>query len=396
MKILKPVYLYCMLLLIVSLGAPTICAEDLTTTNKYPNVKIKLFDFTSVRFMGHPIGIGDAQVQFSDYKSTCYAFGENTYMISHLKNEITEKPMEIPEKRAWEERYQLKFRFGQWYFRVKDQIYRIAQGAGSPELIFAPKRNFTQFEISPAGKILLICSGVPQVPVNNWAYFDPFDYYKDGTLKFISVYDASSIEPEKEFEIPDAIAGTIKMVGHIAGPNRSFWVSDTLVIYSSELGRIWCYDSSSSRLNELSTPWASLNHNFIEENIGLTRVPSLLEKTVYIPRDTFPSGFVFFPTDYDTVYLIVRWDKITESGINEYFEKVKSSPFYGGITKLEVRSELLKFFRIDLSKMKIESLGDQEYLLEQLKPLKGHYLLDFDSTPVRWPVYSPPPAVNPK
>ncbi|GEM_PF-3909197 len=375
-------------------GMIAICAESTPSTNKYPNVKIKPFDLTSVYFTSYPIGVGDAQIQFSDFKSSCYIFGENTYIISNLKNEIQEKPIQIPEKRAWDERHQLKFRFGHWYFRIKDQIYKLSQETKNPELILAPKRNFSQFEISPEGKILLICSGTPQVPINNWAFSDPFDYYVDGTLKFISIYGISSLEPEREIEIPNAIADTIGMVGHITGPKRSFWVSDTLILHSSELGRIWCYDSSNFKLKELSTPWTSLSANFIEENIGLTRVPSLLRKTVYIPRDTFPSKFVFFPSNFDTIYLIASWSKITDSGITDYLEKVRSSPFYGGMTKLEVRNKLVKFFRIDLSKMKIELLGDQEYLLEQLKPLKGHYLLDFDSTPIRWPAYSPPPGAN--
>ncbi len=364
--------------------------------NACPTVKMKAFDYSTVRFTSHPIGIGDARVQFSNYKSTCYAFGDKIYTISNSKNEILERPIEIPERRAWDDRHQLKFRFGYWYFRIKDHIFKINPETKKSELFFAPKRNFSQFEISPTGKILLICSGLPQTAVNNWAYAEPFDYYIDSTLKFISIFDHASIEPEKELEIPNPVRDTIEVVGHIAGPSDSFWVSDTLVIHSCDLGRIWCFDFSNSKLNELPPFWASLDTKFVQENIKLARIANSIRKTIYIPRDTFPTRFVFFPVDFDTVYLIAKWDKITDSLINDYLEKGKSSPICGGMTKLETRNDQLKFYRIDLSKMKIELLEDQDYLREQLKRFKGHYLLDFDSTPIPWPIYSPPPPVGPR
>ncbi len=357
-----------------------------------PVVPYKPFRIKSTFHVTESLGETELLLQYATPSQTVYASGEQLVAVFNATLRIEKKPTDIPFRSNWDEQFQMKFRNGAWYYRLSDIIKRIDPNTGSQATVLTPKRHFSQFEVSPYGQLILIGTGLPQPKIPGHHYRDPLSYCIENTIEFASIYFEYDETPAKSISLPDDFEFTQRQVGNIKGPGRSFWMGDTLLIHSPELGRIWTMELAEWQLKELVVPWASLNRELVEKNKIKTAKNIFNHTSVQISRDLFPETFEFWPSDESTAVLVVQWARITKEQALASMREIRAFGLCSDSIEIKPRESTTKFYELDVVNARIKALDNQTELRHKLKAVGPQHLIRYDGLAIPIPTYHAPAA----
>jgi len=316
------------------------------------------FDYVRESSISRGLEIDDYEIQSFENYSLYYILNNFLYKITTFPLSIEEKPKKLPNEMKIREENQPKYRNGSWYYRDGNKILKHVNNKGW-ETILDSKIFFSQFELSPDGNILLICSGIFQVPGRRGSPFMNLGLCVEDSLRFISVWETGGEKPLKEISLPSDFAGVEKSVSGITGPLRSFWVDDKMVISHDELGLLWCLDWSDFKIHEIQTPWQSLNWKFIEQHQKiLTTVHSAFGQ-IGISQYHFPQSMHFYPFDSNSLFIVYRGYKILPTLVKRVANlKSHSNSGLEGLIQLEPKDEsTIGFYELNLSEFSVKTIS---------------------------------------
>ena len=166
----------------------------------------------------------------------------------------------------------LKFRRNTFFVRIGRDIFRRDPETGAWQDYFKGKVLFSQFEILPDGKVLIICP-TPRSPITvSPTLLDLEMTLSKGNenLALMELHAPDRPEkPERVFPFPQGISGTLPWVNDYPLVDRTFQVEKHFFLINSQVGQIFVYDSDTRDLRALDVPWPSLNDTFMA---GLDRL----------------------------------------------------------------------------------------------------------------------------
>lgn len=307
------------------------------------------------------------------------------------------KPVPLPKSLKTRMENQAKFRFGAWYQREGNSVFRLSEPDGAWKKILQSRLHFSQFEISPEGEILLIGSAEPQVPERKDNPLVYFGLCREGSARFALLFQENAEKPSKEILFPDEFLAVEKSVAKIGGPLKSFWIESKLIVCQEELGLIWCLDWNNLKVHDIPPPWPAMTWAFLAQHKGSLHKLRSNYGSIGVSQFHFPRSLDFFPLDSGSIFVVYRGFKISPNRVQKSKSSPEQSGLDGQIPLNSVEEEPLLFFEMDLNNYSIKNIRLSNIETEKLRKkystsegMADPFWVHFDGTIKPFPVYVEP------
>jgi hypothetical protein len=292
----------------------------------------------------------------------------------------------------------IKYRNNEFYARNGNAIFKYNQTKKNWEIALKSNKKFTQFEVCPDGKILLICPGLTKEIVLLEGDMSPelyscSDDYQLESLRLLEIYgNTKDRRYEGAVEFPDTIKEIFKTVNRVPMIDKVFWAEDVLFLLNSQLGQILVYDVQKSAISLLKAPWPMLDWSFLNSNQPI--LPNLKERGVIkISRFSFPDRLLCYPQGRGRVLIQVRMPSGFEPGFSaerdrtEWLHGNRFVPLSKEYTEEEKKRKLwIKHYLFDWSQNQFREVAMPRVMGSKVDCSK-HYLRDSDiAIPLTVPV----------
>ncbi len=202
----------------------------------------------------------------------------------------------------------LKFRQGRFHVRSGTTILRQDPVTGAWSPCFKARRLFSQFEILPGGRILLVCPTDRPTVVDMPAIWTHEMVCSAGNerMPIAELYEASRPDrPVRTYPFPPAMAPACMQVNGFPLIDRTFQVNDHFFLINSQAGQVFVFDATNRSMAAPDTPWTRLDTSFLAwvDRQGLRPLKEAGETR--ISCHAFPLRMHTYPQDGRTVLFAV-------------------------------------------------------------------------------------------
>ncbi|HLO66186.1 MAG TPA: hypothetical protein VK188_04155 [Holophaga sp.] len=282
-------------------------------------------------------GLGDLDASYAG--GTLYlGLGERHVLLRgrdpfDLTNEDRTGPQPFPPSPMGAYYGCLKFRNGKFFVKVGQKILRRDDPSGEWALYFHADRLFSQFEILPSGKVLLLCPTDRPTTLSTPALWDLEMRCSTGNeqMPLAELHSVGgSGRPERVHPFPDAVQAALRRTNGFPLVDRTFQMGNHFFLLNSQVGQVFLYDAGKGRMTLLETPWPRFDDRHVGwvEERGLR--PPAEWGEVHVSCHAFPLKIHAYPQNERQVLFAVIMNSALDGNYAsrmDAFEKNRGNRF---------------------------------------------------------------------
>ena len=210
-----------------------------------------------------------------------------------------------------------KFRQGSFFTRSGTRILKYNKSRQAWESYFTARKLFSQFEILPGGRILLVCPTARAPLESPWAQSMEMTVNK-GEVK-LALAEIHSVHnpggPERTIPYPAAIEKTLDKANNVPLIDATCQIGAQYLLINSQVGQIYAFDSATGSMNLVETPWPRLDSAYLLDLEETMPRPLKEGSVIKVSSLSFPWKIIIHPQNVGTALITV----LRHSGVDAGF-----------------------------------------------------------------------------
>lgn len=259
-------------------------------------------------------GWGDPEVSYA-HGTLFLGLGENHVLLRgrnpfDLNTAERSGPAPLPSSPMGAYYGGLKYRDGQFFVRAGQKILRKGAADGTWVLHFQSDRLFSQFEILPSGKVLLVCpTNRPSTLAMPILWNQEFLCSAGNEqLPLAELYSVDRPErPEKVYPFPECCQSALRKTNDFPLVDKTFQMGKYFFLLNSQVGQLFVLDSGQGRMTFLDTPWPAFNDRHVGWVDAQGLRPSAQRGEVRISCHGFPLKVHPYPqNEHEVLFAVIQ------------------------------------------------------------------------------------------